>query len=81
MKKNFVLGLFAGVLLAAAGLSIAQSPAQAVSEFEIEVAVDYAAKSVKMQCNEGCAWEALSFACEGEDTCSALVSETGVGGS
>ena len=70
--RIMLLGVFLGGAVFGSGVNaIAQqdAPTNEQSNFAIEIAIDRAANGVSLRCDEGCAWETLSFSCDpaGED--------------
>lgn len=79
MNKKFISGLLAGLLIGVAGFSFAQSNYFSHPSFQINIAVEFDAGEVEMECFEGCHWETLSFGCGQVDNCAAGVDQRGVG--
>lgn len=44
------------------------------------ISVTETAQEIEMKCQAGCAWQKLSYSCDGEVPCSAVVDERGVRG-
>ncbi len=79
MSKKIIAGILLGTLVCVVGISIAQAPAPALANFKIVVTVDQTQNGVVMTCEQGCAWETLSFSCAMGEKCASPVTQHGMG--
>ena len=78
MKKQFILGFLAGAILISAGLALAKPSNRTLADFRVVITVVKANTGVEMTCSKGCAWETLTFACDGHDTCTSPINASGM---
>ncbi len=68
------------ILASVAALSYGRLAVAQSREADFSVVVKTTDQGVELTCRRGCAWTALTFACEGKRECEALVDARGVRG-
>lgn len=72
-KSGVKVGVVLAIVFAAWQFGHAQAR---LADFKITV--EPSASGAKFECSKGCAWEKLSFSCDGKQPCKAQVDQTGV---